>query len=63
VHSKPNECLDAAISHFDARNERHWIFFTFHGFTPALGFGIVSIVILAVAISARYRLHLAGAWR
>ena len=38
-------------------------FFPFHGFTPALGFGIVSIVILAVAIGARYRFHLAGAWR
>jgi hypothetical protein len=38
-------------------------FFPFHGFTPALGLGIVSIVILAAAISARYRFHLAGAWR
>ena len=38
-------------------------FFPFHGFTPALGLGIVSTVILATAISARYRFHLAGAWR
>ena len=38
-------------------------FFPFHGFTPAIGVGIVSTVILVVAISARYRFHLAGAWR
>lgn len=38
-------------------------FFPFHGFTPAIGLGIVSTVILAIAISARYRSHLAGAWR
>lgn len=34
-----------------------------HGFTPALGTGIVSIVILAVALLALYGKHLSGAWR
>jgi len=34
-------------------------FFPFHGFTPALGTGIISLV---VAILARYVCHLAGAW-
>ncbi len=38
-------------------------FFPFHGFTPALGVGIISMLILALAIFARYGRHLAGAWR
>ena len=38
-------------------------FFPFHGFTPAIGVGIVSLVVLAVAIFARYPRRLAGAWR
>ena len=38
-------------------------FFPFHGFTPALGVGILSVFILIVAITARYRFHLRGAWR
>jgi hypothetical protein len=37
--------------------------FPIHGFTPALGVGIVACVILAVALFALYREHLAGAWR
>jgi hypothetical protein len=38
-------------------------FFPYHGFTPALGTGIISIVALAIAIYARYARKLAGAWR
>ena len=38
-------------------------FFPFHGFTPAIAVGIISLVILAVAIFARYGRRLAGAWR
>ena len=38
-------------------------FFPFHGFTPAIGVGIVSTVVLAIAIFARYGRKLAGAWR
>jgi len=37
--------------------------FPIHGFTPAIGVGIVSCVILAVALFAYYGEHLAGAWR
>lgn len=37
--------------------------FPFHGFTPAIGVGIVSLLVLAVAIFARYSRHLSGAWR
>ncbi len=38
-------------------------FFPFHGFTPAIGVGIISMFVLAVAIFARYARKLAGAWR
>jgi hypothetical protein len=38
-------------------------FFPFHGFTPAIGLGIISLVVLALAIYARHARHLAGAWR
>jgi len=37
--------------------------FPIHGFTPALGVGIVACVILAVALFALYKEHLVGAWR
>lgn len=38
-------------------------FFPFHGFTPAIGVGIVSLMVLSVAILALYRFDLAGGWR
>jgi hypothetical protein len=38
-------------------------FFPFHGVTPAIKLGIISSVVLAVTIYARYGKHLAGAWR
>jgi hypothetical protein len=38
-------------------------FFPIHGVTPALVVGVISLVILAVALLARYVKHLAGAWR
>jgi hypothetical protein len=38
-------------------------FFPLHGFTPALGVGIVSLVVLAIGIFARYARRFAGAWR
>jgi hypothetical protein len=37
--------------------------FPFHRFLPAHAIGILSLVVLAVAILARYTFHLAGAWR
>jgi hypothetical protein len=37
--------------------------FPIHGFTPALGVGVISLVILAIALLALYSKHLAGAWR
>jgi hypothetical protein len=37
--------------------------FPFHKFLPSHAIGIVSLVVLAVAILARYSLHLVGGWR
>ena len=38
-------------------------FFPFHGFTPAIGVGIISLVLLAAAIFARYARHMNRSWR
>jgi hypothetical protein len=38
-------------------------FFPFHGFTPAIGLGIISVPFLAITIFARYQKHLVSAWR
>jgi len=37
--------------------------FPIHGFTPGIGIGIISLLVLAVAIFARYARRLAGIWR
>ncbi len=37
--------------------------FPFHGFTPALGVGILSMIVLIAAIAARYSFHMTGIWR
>lgn len=36
--------------------------FPFHQFLPAHGVGIISLILLAIAILARYRYRLAGRW-
>jgi len=38
-------------------------FFPFHGFTPAIALGIMSLFVLAIAIFARCSRQLAGHWR
>lgn len=38
-------------------------FFPFHGITPGIVIGIMSMVLLALATFARYSRHLTGAWR
>lgn len=38
-------------------------FFPFHGLTPAITVGIISMLVLAVALFARYARHLTRAWR
>lgn len=38
-------------------------FFPFRGFKPSYGVGILSVLVLAIAIYARYARHLEGGWR
>lgn len=38
-------------------------FFPFHGFTPAIAVGIISLIVLTLAMFARYKSKLAGSWR
>lgn len=38
-------------------------FFPFKGFTPALGFGIISMILLGLALHGLYRKQLTGGWR
>jgi hypothetical protein len=38
-------------------------FFPFHKLLPSHILGIISLMVLAIAVPARYLLHLAGAWR
>jgi hypothetical protein len=38
-------------------------FFPFHGITPAIILGILSLTVLAAASAGRYARHLAGSWR
>jgi hypothetical protein len=40
-----------------------FIFFPIERFTPAIGVGIISLIVLSVAILARYHYRLAGRWR
>src|SRR5262245_45943039 len=40
-----------------------FVFFPIDRCTPAIGVGIISLIVLAVAILARYRYRLAGRWR
>lgn len=37
--------------------------FPIKGMTPGIAFGIISLVVLAAAVTARYRRHLTGLWR
>jgi hypothetical protein len=37
--------------------------FPFHKFLPSHGVGTISLIVLAIAIVARYMRHMAGAWR
>lgn len=38
-------------------------FFPFHGFTPAIGVGVVSCIVLAAGLFARYAKASRGGWR
>jgi hypothetical protein len=38
-------------------------FFPFHGVTPGIILGVLSLIVLALCIPARYTFHMAGRWR
>jgi hypothetical protein len=38
-------------------------FFPYHGFTPGIGVGIISVLIFIPTIAARYKYNMAGIWR
>lgn len=61
-----NERMDGLTSIFLATTAATTItgfLFPFSGFTPAIGVGIVSTVVLAAAIAARYVYGMRGTWR
>jgi hypothetical protein len=48
---------------FTAATSLTGFFFPFHGVTPGIILGILSLIVLAAAAAARYGFHLAGAGR
>ena len=48
---------------FTAATSLTGFFFPFHGVTPGIIVGILSLIVLAAAVAARYGFHLAGAGR
>jgi hypothetical protein len=61
--SKPSDRWTTLFLSTTAATSVTGFFFPFHGFTPAIGVGIVSLIVLAVAILARRRFRLAGRLR
>jgi hypothetical protein len=55
--------LDARVSRHHRGTSVTGFFFPFKGITPAIILGILSLVVLAAAIAARYAFHLAGSSR
>jgi hypothetical protein len=51
------------VPHHRGCHDRNRFFLPFHGVTPAIKLGIISLIVLLVTIYARYSRHLAGAWR
>ena len=62
-HAKQLDRWTRTFLIFTAATSATGFLFPFHGFTPAIGVGIVSLIILVAAILARYRYDLAGGWR
>jgi hypothetical protein len=63
LSSKPAPALTALFLWTTLATSVTGFFFPFHGFTPALAFGILSLLILAISFAALYKFRLAGAWR
>ena len=63
LSSQPFDRATKVFLAFTALTSITGFFFPIHGFTPAIGVGIVSLLVLPIAVYARYRRHLAGRWR
>jgi hypothetical protein len=54
--------VDSGLPLHRAANQRDDFFFPFHGFTPAPGVAVISMIALAAVIMAHYVFHMAGFW-
>jgi hypothetical protein len=61
--AKPLDCWTAVFLTATVATSVTGFFFPVHHFMPSHGVGIISLVVLVVAIYARYSRHLTGAWR
>ena len=57
------ERLDRAVSVDHGTDQRDRLGFPFTHLTPGHKVGIISLVVLAIAILARYSFHMVGTWR
>jgi hypothetical protein len=63
IGSQPRRCWTKVFLWTTLATSVTGFFFPFHGFTPALGTGIVSMIVLAVTFYALYSKKLMGSWR
>jgi hypothetical protein len=61
--AKPLDCWTAVFLAATVATSVTGFMFPVHHFMPSHGVGILSLLVLAVAIYARYPRHLAGHWR
>src|SRR5258708_2849054 len=62
AHRETARPLDSALSGNHGGDRRDWVWLPLHSSSTLHIVGILSLVVLAIAIVARYVLHLAGAW-
>ena len=78
LKSLPSTCIVVVFALMGSRDGGTWmpvylvsgiatsatgLMFPFHGFLPSHAFSILSLVLFALILLARYKFHLAGAWR
>ena len=55
--------MDGHLHRDNARHDTYRLRLPLYGFTPAIGVGIVSTIVLVIIIAARYAFRLSGSWR
>jgi hypothetical protein len=63
IHSERRDSWTSVFLTTTAATSITGFMFPFHGLTPGIVVGILSVILLAIAIPARYHFRLAGAWR